>query len=120
MLFSGVCIPIHMNECVNVTSWTLTAFPNILGHTSATQALAEANKYAELFYGPCAKDFWCTIWNPKCSKGGAQPPCRSYCRGMFLHIHVCMMQTLYDRNINIEHRCFFLLSVVEKNHITST
>lgn len=79
----GVCISIHMNECVNVTSWSLTTFPNILGHTSPAQALDEANKYIELFYGPCAKDFWCTIWNPKCHHSKGQRPCRSYCQAVF-------------------------------------
>ena len=82
LLIAGVCISIHMNECVNVTSWSLTTFPNILGHTSPAQALDEANKYIELFYGPCAKDFWCTIWNPKCHHSKGQRPCRSYCQGM--------------------------------------
>lgn len=79
----GVCVPLTSQNCVNVSSWETTTFPNILGHRSPAEVAAAEAAHEELFLVSCGKDFWCAVFNPKCKNNKPLPPCRSYCKVVF-------------------------------------
>ncbi|KAH3734748.1 hypothetical protein DPMN_041194 [Dreissena polymorpha] len=49
----------------------------------------------ELFEASCGKDFWCSIFNPKCVRGQPLPPCRSYCQNI---LNSCKYETVDVRS----------------------
>ncbi|KAL4240966.1 Transmembrane protease serine 2 [Mactra antiquata] len=79
----GVCVPTTIEECINATDWSVTTFPNILGHTSPQEIRDARSRYQELFFNSCGKDFWCTVFNPNCVDSRSVPPCREYCKVVY-------------------------------------
>ena len=76
---------IRILDCVNLTSYQLTAFPNVLGHPTqevAGQALAQVSQTVPLFCHAYITGFLCGLFAPECGPDSEPiPPCRSFCQG---------------------------------------
>ncbi|CAL1527987.1 unnamed protein product [Lymnaea stagnalis] len=81
----GQCLPITIASCVNITSYSKTSFPNVVGHRSPAEVeIAIKHKYYSViqpfFCYPLAPDFYCSVFAPECGSDGKPiPPCREYC-----------------------------------------
>jgi hypothetical protein len=65
---SKSCEPITVPMCKDI-SYTMTQFPNSLGHTSQAEAGLEAHQFYPLVEIDCSehlKDFICALYVPKC------------------------------------------------------
>ncbi|KAK3585667.1 hypothetical protein CHS0354_020232 [Potamilus streckersoni] len=86
-LAAGQCVPVELRPCINMTDYTNTAFPNVLGHTSAQQVIdIVTSRHIDLFTNICygySTDFWCSVFNPECKDGNPVPPCREYCEDVY-------------------------------------
>ncbi|XP_052816492.1 atrial natriuretic peptide-converting enzyme-like isoform X2 [Mya arenaria] len=79
----GVCVAIKSQHCAGVVDWSSTTLPNILGHRGPAEVAEAEVAHEELFYNSCGRDFWCSAFYPRCWRGAAVPPCRSYCETVY-------------------------------------
>ncbi|PVD38673.1 hypothetical protein C0Q70_01292 [Pomacea canaliculata] len=80
---SDQCEMVRIFECINVTDYQLTVFPNILGHPTqeiASHALLQVTKvFSTACHGYTFK-FLCGLLAPECGPHHRPiPPCRSFC-----------------------------------------
>ncbi|XP_078668150.1 uncharacterized protein LOC144909796 isoform X1 [Branchiostoma floridae x Branchiostoma belcheri] len=80
------CEEMVIPMCVDLP-YSLTSYPNFLGHASQATASAEIMRFHPLAKMPCSPDilsFICTLYAPPCDKktadGTALPPCREFCQ----------------------------------------
>ncbi|CAH1255480.1 FZD2 [Branchiostoma lanceolatum] len=80
------CEEVEIPMCVN-QPYSLTSYPNFLGHAVQTEAATDIQRFHPLAKMPCSPDilsFICTLYAPPCDKktaaGAALPPCREFCQ----------------------------------------
>ena len=83
-LLSGICHSITLQQCINMTDYTLTSFPNFAGHKNQHELTRDLATYIRFFNESCyvyATSFFCSLLSPECKNGRRIPPCRKFCEG---------------------------------------
>ncbi|XP_066270100.1 uncharacterized protein [Branchiostoma lanceolatum] len=79
------CEPIHHATCRTLVPYNSTGFPNLLGHGSQAELLADPvtlNDTAQLINSGCHPEIGfavCAAMVPNCHNTAAIPPCKSFC-----------------------------------------
>ena len=94
----GTCEPIEIEMCSHL-KYDSTLMPNVLGHTTQQEAIADLRSYSQLVtLFNCSKHikfFLCSLFVPMCTMQMEEPLVINVCRSMCLQVRDLTMQIHY-------------------------